>query len=415
MAKHKKTLSDTQLKRIKPPKQGRTEMGDTVVPGLVVRVTPRGTRTFSVVYKVPGETHIRPNGTTVGGVGPSGRLRVAQQHRVTLGQYPILSLKRAREEARKILETVSEGHDPRVERREQNLIRHTNTVEAITHRFIELAAKPKMASWRAVQRVLELHVLPSLGNRPIGDIRRADIHELLDDIVAKGRVGTAREVRKHLHRLFNWALDREIVAANPVHGIQRPELAQNREAGRSLTDDELRAIWNATGDMGYPFGAMYRMLLLTGQRRNDWANSQRSEIDSEKQVLEIPASRYKGRRDHVVPLAAPAWTIFEGLPKFTGDDYHLFSTRVGAVPVSGFSKAKVQLDALAQVLPYRVHDFRVTCETRLADLGIVQETRDAVLGHAKPGLQKTYNKHDYADEKRAALAAYAEHIMGVVR
>ena len=129
--------------------------------------------------------------------------------------------------------------------------------------------------------------------------------------------------------------------------------------------------------LGYPFGPLYQLLLLTGQRRTEWASATRSEIDLTKGWLEVPKSRYKGDRDHVVPLAATALSIFDRLPVWPGNDYFLFSTRDGRVPVSGFSNGKARLDegvrrimaghdsALA-LIPYRVHDFRVTCETRLA-------------------------------------------------
>lgn len=415
MTWNKKTLSDTELKRVKPPKTGRLEIGDTIVPGLVIRVTPKGKRSFSVIYKVPGE----------GGLSKHGRLLTGRQHRITIGQYPMISLKRAREEAREIIEVVSEGHDPRVERRERNLLRLTDSVEAVSKRFINQDAKRNIASWKKIESTFRLHIIPKWGDRPISDIRRADIHELLDDIVTTGRVGTAREVRKHLSRLFNWAVDREIISDNPVHGMERKDLVQNGEAGRALTDEELRILWIATGELGYPFGDMYRMLLLTGQRRNEWANALRSEINTQRRVLEIPASRYKGKRDHVVPLTDPVWAIFEALPVFIGNDYHLFSSTIGKVPVSGFSKAKARLDEImeqhmqekdpdAALVGWRVHDMRVTCETRLADLGLNREIRDAVLGHAKPGLQRNYNKHDYFEEKHTALKAYAEHILKVV-
>lgn len=414
-AANKRRFTEQMLERMRPPSAGRLELGDEIVPGLVVRVTPLGAKSFSVIYKVPGE----------GGVGPTGRLLVGRQHRVTLGLHPIVSLTQARAKARELLEVVSQGRDPRPERAEQNLLRVTNTVEAVKRRFIEQDAKRTVASWRNMQRVLDLHVVPVLGDRPILDVRRSDVHELLDDIVASGRVGTAREVRKHLARLFNWAVDREIMPSNPMHGMERRDLAPNDDAGRSLADDELRAVWAASGEMGYPFGPWYRLLMLTGQRRGEWAKARRSEIDTARRVLEIPAARYKSRRDHVVPLADPAWEIVEQLPAFSGNDYHLFSTRAGRVPVSGFSKAKRRLDKLALAVMreaepqavlahYRTHDLRATCQTRLADLGINREARDAVMGHAKRGLQKTYNKHDYADEKREALATYAAHIMGVV-
>jgi integrase len=413
MAIHRRRLTEPTIKRLRPPKAGRLEVGDDIVPGLVVRVTPSGLRSFSVIYKVPGE----------GGVSPTGRLLAGRQHRITLGQHPALSIAKAREEARKILEVVSEGRDPRPERRQQNLIRHTNTVEAVTRRFIEQDAKRTVASWRNIQRCLALHVLPGLGDRPIRDVRRADVHSILDALVAEERVGAARETRKHLHRLFEFALDREIVTDNPVHGMKRRDLAPNDDAGRALDDAELCAVWAGTVALGYPMGPMLQLLILTGQRRGEWANSTRSEISFDLRTLEIPAARHKSGRDHVVPLSGPAWEIVEALPVLEGDC--LFSTRAGHVPVSGFSKAKRQLDELAlatlrrdepdATLPrYRIHDLRVTCETRLADLGATREVRDAILGHAKPGLQRTYNKHDYMDEKRAALADYAEHVLGVV-
>jgi len=170
---------------------------------------------------------------------------------------------------------------------------------------------------------------------------------------------------------------------------------------------------------------MYQMLMLTGQRRNEWAAASRSEIKSDKRSLEVPRARYKGGRDHIVPMSDEVWSIFDTLPVWTGNDYFIFSTRDGAVPVSGFSKAKLRLDetaltamraddSAATLAYYRVHDFRVTCETRLATLGFNQEIRDAVLGHAKPGLQKTYNKHGYLEEKKAALDSYSAHVLKVV-
>ena len=351
-----------------------------------------------------------------GGVSPNGRLLTGKQHRVTLGNWPAIGLVAARERARELLGSVTEGRDPRTELREANLLRVSNTVEAVTRRFIEQDAQRTVATWKKIERCMELHVLPELGDRPIQEVRRAEIHELLDDLVGQGRVGTAREVRKHLSRLFNWALDREIIADNPVNGMVRNDLVANGEAGRALSDDEIRALWNAALVMGYPFGPFYRLLLLTGQRRGEWARARRSEIDGDRHLLEIPSARYKSGRDHVVPLSDPVREIVDALPEWSGNDYYILSSRAGRVPISGFSKAKRRLDELAGGLsPWRAHDLRVTCESRLADLGFVQEVRDAVLGHAKPGLQRTYNKHDYMNEKREALAAYAEHLLEVTQ
>ncbi len=416
-AANKKRFTDQSIERLRTPSSGRLELGDEICPGLLLRVTERGVKSFSVIYRVIGE----------GGVSASGRLLAGKQHRLTLGRWPVVGLAEARERTREILAAATEGRDIREERCAQNLLRTTNSVGSVAERFVRLHAKPNVKSWRNVQRILQLHVLPKWRDRPLREVRRSDVHELLDGLVAEGKVGTAREVRKHLSSLFNWAVDRELVSDNPVYGMTRADLKNTHDAGRALEDGELRAIWAATAAIGYPFGEMYRLLILTGQRRTEWAGARRSEINSDKRWLEVPRSRYKGGRDHIVPLADAAWEIVEALPAWTGNDYYLISTRDGQVPVSGFSRAKTRLDRAAEIIlreqlrdgsaelrHYRVHDFRVTCETRLANLGFSQEVRDAVLGHAKPGLQKTYNKHDYVEEKRAALAAYAEHLEGIV-
>jgi hypothetical protein len=118
--------------------------------------------------------------------------------------------------------------------------------------------------------------------------------------------------------------------------------------------------------------------------------------------------------------------VLQSLPATAAPNDFILSSREGRVPISGFSKAKAAIDGKASKLlvvegrseslqRYRIHDFRVTCETRLATLGFNQEIRDAVLGHAKQGLQKTYNKHDYFDEKKAALVVYANHVIEVIQ
>jgi integrase len=398
------------------PPSGRMEIEDEACPGLLLRVTPRSVKSFSVIYRVLGE----------GGTSPVGRLLTGKQHRITLGATPPMELSSARRQAREILQAATEGRDLRAERREKTLIRSVNTFEAVFARFMEIEIVPNVGAWRNVDGVLRRHVLPHWANTPVQDIRRSHIHELIDELVKQGKQGSAREVRKHLSRFFNWVVDREIIVDNPIHGLKRGDLQSSNEAGRALHDDEIRFIWQAAASLGYPFGPLYQLLLLTGQRRTEWAAASRSEINLTKNWLEIPKSRYKGGRDHIVPLPASALSVLEQLPVWSGNDYFLFSTRSGRVPVSGFSKGKTRLDDEVRrvmaacnseltVAPYRVHDFRVTCETRLATLGFNQDVRDAVLGHAKPGLQKTYNKYDYYNEKRTALTSYANHILELTR
>jgi integrase len=367
-----------------------------------------------VIYKVPGE----------GGVTPNGRLLTGKQHRITLGATPPLDLKTARERAREVLLAASQGRDIRQERAVHFVQRHQNTFEQSFAR-IELEIKPCISSWQNVERVLRRHVQPHWAGKCLDDIRRADIHRILDGLVAQGMSATGSEVRKHLSRFFNWATDRELVHNNPIQGLKRSDLGSSEDAGRALSDTELRYLWRSAWRLGYPFGPLFRVLMLTGQRRGDWAQARSREIDLRKCLLEIPRARYKSRRDHIVPLSDAVLEVFQRLPATVPPNDFIFSSRDGRVPVSG-SKAKAAIDRTAKNLiltedppqslqNYRIHDFRVTCETRLATLGFNQEIRDAVLGHAKQGLQKTYNKHDYFDEKKAALAAYADHIIRTVQ
>jgi integrase len=398
------------------PPSGRIEIEDEACPGLVLRISRRSVKSFSVIYRVIGE----------GGISPAGRLLMGKQHRITLGATPPLELTTARRQAREILQAATEGRDLRIERREKNMIRSVNTFEAVLQRFMEIEIVPNVGAWRNVDGVLRRHALPRWAKTPVQDLRRSHVHELIDELVQGGRHGVAREVRKHLSRFFNWAVDREIIGDNPIHGFKRGDLQNTEEAGRALGDNEIRWVWHASGALGYPFGPLYRLLLLTGQRRTEWAASRRSEINADKGWLEIPKDRYKGDRDHIVPLGRQAWSTFEQLPVWPGNDYFLFSSRSGKVPVSGFSKGKARLDQEiselvaaerpdATLTPFRIHDLRVTCETRLARLGFNQDVRDAVIGHAKSGLQKTYNKYDYLKEKSEAVQSYETHLMEIVR
>lgn len=421
----KKAFTEEGVARLSAPRGSRREIGDAVQRGLVLRIGETGVKSWSVIYKVPGER----------GVSPTGRPLKGTQKRITIGQYPAVGVTAAREEAGKIIRQALEGKDPRPERREANLLRHTNSVEAVSKNMVKLAKK-QVETWPRMEQVLRDYVWPTLGSRPIADVTQADIHKLLDDLVTEDRHGTAREVRKMMSRLMNYAAEKALIAASPMAGMKRRDLTL-QVSERALTDEELRAVWAAADEMAYPFGRLFQILILTGQRKSDWGDAQRRELDAAEQWLSIPMERFKSRRGHVVPLVGTAWDYANALPTWVNDDdddatpdgeLFLFSTTAGKRPVSGWSKAKARLDELAlkhlrkarkdpeaTLAPFVVHDFRRTCETRLARLGFNQEVRDAVLGHAKPGLQRTYNKHDYLDEKRTALEAYGAHIMGLLK
>lgn len=414
----KRKFTEQMLERIRPPQTGRVVFTDTITPGLQLRITENGTKTFSVIYKVPGE----------GGLSKHGRLLTDQQHRITLGRWPIAGLHRTRERAREILSAAADGRDPRAERRAVNAARHTATFAATVERFVELYAKPNVRSWKNIEATFRLHVIPRWGSRPLSDITRGDIHDLLDTLLQEQRVGVAREVRKHVRSLFTWAVERSIVANNPASSLKRRDLAYPDDDGRALQDLEIRAVWQAANKIGYAYGPLYQLLLLTGQRTADWAHARWDEIDEKEKVLVIPAHRYKTRRDHAVPLSPAVWDLLETLPRWSAGPFLFSATSAsGARSVNGYSAAAPRLELLAREefklvsadpeakLPhYTIKDFRKTCRTRLTALGVREEIAERVLGHAQQKLVRTYNRHEYLTEKREALDAHATHIMEIV-
>lgn len=388
----RKKLTEVAVNKLAPEEGRRLEVFDTLTPGLALRITENGKKSWSVMYRVAGR----------GEGGNRGPLR-----RMTLGPYPLIDLRGARERARAAFDLADRGTDPADQRRDEARQKGERLFEVICARFVELYAKSHTQKWRDTQRLLNTHVVPEWRGRTIDTIDRAMAHELLDEIAMRQSPGTAREVRKHITKLFNWAVDRGLLAASPVAGMRRPEFRYvPRE--RVLSMDELHKVWDGAGGMGYPFGPLVQLLILTAQRRAEIANLQRGWLLPDQTAFEVPASLYKTDRPQVVPLSPPAWAVVEDLPRWNGGDF-LLSTTAGRKPVSGFSKAKARLDKLSGVSDWTLHDLRRSVATHMARLGIPQEHIERVLGHAIEGVAGTYNRYSYLAEKRAALERWGVH------
>jgi integrase len=174
--------------------------------------------------------------------------------------------------------------------------------------------------------------------------------------------------------------------------------------------------------MGYPFGKLFQLLLLTALRRDEAANACWVEIDMATKLWVIPPERMKGGSAHAVPLTAEISALLESLPRFSGGDF-LFSTTGGQRPVSGFSKAKARLDGLmrkeleAQDMPFEdfvIHDIRRTCRTRFSALPVEDIVRELLVAHARPGLRKVYDLHLYEKEKAQALTLWHSRLKEII-
>jgi integrase len=274
-----------------------------------------------------------------------------------------------------------------------------------------LRDQAKNKSRTIVARLIDVNVLPAWESRPIGEIGRRDVLDVIDAIVDRGAVVTARRVQAHLHRLFSWSVGRGIVQVNPLANLPKPGSETPRN--RVLTDDELLEVWHAAETMGWPFGHAIRMLILTGARREEIGQLRWAEVADGQ--ISLSGKRTKSGKPHIIPLSAPARSIIEGSPQIAGSEFVF--TVDGTKPITGWPRAKQRIDKLAAIEPWRIHDLRRTTATGLQRLKVPLTVTEAVLGHttgSRAGIVGVYQVHDYADEKRAALEAWGAHITALV-
>lgn len=384
MANH--PLTDFKLKSLVPPAEGQTELWDNRIRGFGVRVSHGGTKSFILVYRFNG----RPR-------------------RMTLGRYPTLSLAEARGLANAALHTVALGSDPGAEKVRA---KRTPTVEhfaAFVDYFIDTYARPKNRSADETSRLLKREFVSVWHNRPIVEISKHDVTAVLDAIMRSGKQTTANRSLAAIRKLFNWAVERGLLNQSPCAGIRAPANSVKRD--RVLTDPELAAVWNAASAMGYPYGSLVHLLILTGQRREEVAGMQWREIDFGHALWSIAAGRNKSARAHSVPLSPQSMSILNAIQNL--NDEHVFPARGRETSVSGFGKWKAELDDLSQVAEWRIHDLRRTVATGMARVGVAPHVVERILNHTSGtfgGVAGIYNRFGYLPEMRTALESWAEHV-----
>ena len=234
--------------------------------------------------------------------------------------------------------------------------------------------------------------------------------ELLDAVEGRGLKQTINRVRETLLALFEFAVERQLADANPVAGSRRRKVEVKRE--RMLSPDELRAVWIGVDRLADPIPAFIRTLMLTGVRREEARGIRWDEVDLDTKVWVIPRNRTKNGRPHEVPLSAEMLGVLSALPRRGA---YVFSRNGGESPLVDMSGLKAQVDKGSGVTGWRLHDLRRTLRTGLAQLGVFHEVAEMTIGHTLPGLVQTYNRHAYADERRAALQRWADHVAGIVK
>jgi integrase len=209
---------------------------------------------------------------------------------------------------------------------------------------------------------------------------------------------------------FNWCVDRGLIDVNPCARLKMPAKKVSRD--RVLSDAEILRIWNAARSIGYPFGTIAQLLLLTAQRRKEVTTLRWSDLNLEAAQWSIPGELTKNGIAHVVPLVPEVIDILKHVPRI--DDAFIFPSRSGrGRTFSGFSRSKERLAALACVEEFTLHDLRRTTATRLAGLGVAPHVIERLLNHVTGvlgGVAGVYNRFKYRDEVREALALWTAYV-----
>jgi integrase len=403
-------LSQETIRRLPVPSKGNrityfagaTIQGAIAPRGFGVRVTAAGARAFILNYRLRG-----------------------REYRFTIGNWPDWSALKAVREARHLRQRVDRGENPLEDRVSSSSV---VTVASVLDDFVVRHVRNKNQPLRSAdeyESAFDRLVKPHIGKLGIYEVRRSDIIKMLDKIEDENGPVMADRTLAYVRKAFNWYATRDDQFSSPiVRGMARIK-PKERARTRVLSDDEIRIIWPVLDDAG-TFGALVKMLLLTGQRRDEVASIARSEIGLDG-IWAIPAERYKTKQPNHVPLSRTALEIIERRPKINGCDY-VFPSRA-ATPFSGFSKSKAALDRdvlkamqkqakkgveVEPLQNWTLHDLRRTAKTLIVRAGVRPDISERVLGHVIAGVEGTYDRHSYADEKRDALeklAAMIERIL----
>jgi integrase len=416
---------------------------DQAATGLGIKITPKGKRIWCLQLRYPG--------------------REMQTTR-TLGRFPIMGVEAARAKARQWYGWAKAGIDPdEAEAEERAKIDLARRAEALkkAHTFASVAERyiaEHLAGQRrakAAAREIRTDLVKEWAHRPIASITPGDVKALIAKIKIRAPY-EARAAFGHARTLFQWAVHHDVVQVSPVASLKQKWLFEGAKIGprqRTLDDAEIAALWRASGRLGYPYGPLYRMLLLTGCRLNEVAKARWSEfhfelrraireaqnnnasvdwaaIPDSAKIWTIPAARFKSDAEHLVPLSNDVCSILETLPRFASCDY-LFTT-TGKIPIFGPGKSKDRLDdrmlralramarqrgedpAQVKLEPWINHDLRRVVRTNLSAINIEDHIAEMVLGHGRKGLQRVYDQHRYEPQMREALERWASRLRQIV-
>ena len=390
-------LTEREIERLACPQGSKDKLAfDTEQKGLAVRVTAAGSKSYLVQYFAEG-----------------------RRRRVPLGSVDGISLAAARAAARAMLGDKARGADPagdrkaRTEAAKANALRERMTLARLVADWERLHLAHRSARYRKDATEAMQRALKDWWQRPAESLQRRDVVAVVDRLTPS----VARALAAYGRACFAWAAKRGSVPGNPFTAL--PVAPSNVQRDRVLTDAELARVWKAAAADATSYGPIVHLLLLTGQRREEVAGMDWSELSADLATWTIPGERTKNGQPSVVPLSAPAQAILQARLALVRQQRRglVIPGQGGKVRFGNWSACKIGLDRVSKVDGWRLHDLRRTVATGLQRLGVRLEVTEAVLNHVsgtRAGIVGIYQRHDWKAEKRTALDGWAAHMLAAV-
>lgn len=407
-------FSDRYIESLRPQKKIVDEREGN---GFGIRVLPSGVKTWFFIYRIDGKRRF-----------------------MNLGHYPSIGLADARKKYRAAFDLYEQGKDPAdMADQEKEERRKTPTVATLVEDYIERHAKRFKKSWEKDEQILNRDVVPAWGKKKAVDITKRDIVELLEGIVTRGAPAMANNCFQIIRKMFNWAVEKDILPHTPCTGVKLPSPKLSRE--RTLNEAEIKTLWDNINvcSMSEEIRRALRLILVTAQRPGEVIGMHSTEIDG--RWWTVPAERAKNGKTHRVYLTDKALELIGDTKgkgfifpspvkdKETGKEKQAIAPQALIVAVSRALSSPV-LDEKGNpvmgedgkpqtvnnigIAHFTPHDLRRTAATFMAEMGTMDEVIDAILNHAKQGVIKVYNQYRYDREKQAALETWERKLNSIV-
>jgi integrase len=385
-------FTDRALKALKPPPRPKqVDYFDESLPGFGLRISYMGRKSWIVLYRCNGV---------------KGRL--------TLGRVDLLPLADAREQARDALKAAASGDDPAIKKGRD---REAPTFKQLADRYIEEYAKPNKRTWQKDRRLLDNNLINALGRKKAHLITRGDLRAELNRVKNRPAPVEANRTFEVVRRLFNWAIEEEILIENPVFKLPKPAEETPRE--RTLTADELQMFWRALGARSPIVRGVFRIMLLSAQRRNEVTRMRWVDLDRRDGWWNIPAELTKTKRPYRVPLTPAMLAIIEEIEKLALDPHWVFPRGEGGgpVPETNVTRPFRKLIKDAGIAHFVPHDLLHTVTSHMTAMGISQFDVGKIRHHTSRDSKTTTSRYDhyaYDREKRAALDAWSARLEQII-